>query len=160
MSEIKTQGNFMAHGPGGERQAAFAVESDRQLFEAALEIKERNRRYRPCYPLLREADTERYFYDAELGAYYPLVAWFDVCLGALLPPLERQCRGQYYVIGTVIDDPNVAIVRCAKCGKLTRFAWGLWERNQRDPAEHDWEVGETGTFPVIPQQAEGLLRSL
>jgi len=37
MNLIKTQGNFMVYGPEGERRAAFALESDKRLFEAALE---------------------------------------------------------------------------------------------------------------------------
>ena len=37
MKAIKTQGNFMVYGPQGERRAAFALESDKRLFEAALE---------------------------------------------------------------------------------------------------------------------------
>lgn len=35
MKETKTQGNFLSYGPQGERRAAFAIESDRRLFEAA-----------------------------------------------------------------------------------------------------------------------------
>jgi len=34
MSAIKTQGNFVAFGPEGERIAAFALERDRALFRA------------------------------------------------------------------------------------------------------------------------------
>ena len=37
---VKTQGNFMVYGPDGERIAAFAIERDKRLFEAAPEMYE------------------------------------------------------------------------------------------------------------------------
>jgi len=37
---IKTTGNFMVHGKNGERIAAFACESDRRIFDAALPVRE------------------------------------------------------------------------------------------------------------------------
>lgn len=38
MKEIRTEGNFMVYGPQGERRAAFALESDKRLFEAAPDL--------------------------------------------------------------------------------------------------------------------------
>jgi hypothetical protein len=40
MEGVKTQGNFMVHGPDGERRAAFALESDRDLFLIAEELRD------------------------------------------------------------------------------------------------------------------------
>lgn len=36
---IKTQGNYMVYASAGERRAAFALESDRDLFLIAEELK-------------------------------------------------------------------------------------------------------------------------
>jgi len=34
-----TKGNYMVYGPGGERRAAFALESDRSLFHEAENMR-------------------------------------------------------------------------------------------------------------------------
>ena len=35
-----TKGNFMVYGPNGERRAAFALDSDRKLFEVTPDLLE------------------------------------------------------------------------------------------------------------------------
>jgi len=46
MDAIKTQGNFLAFGPEGERIAAFALQRDRDLFLAMKEVAEERDRLR------------------------------------------------------------------------------------------------------------------
>ena len=40
MKHFDVKGNFMVYGPNGERRAAFALNSDRKLFEAAPDLLE------------------------------------------------------------------------------------------------------------------------
>jgi len=115
-----------------------------------------NKRYLPRHRG-QGIDQERYVYDPDFKAWYPLVSWFHACIGALQPPLERQCRGQYYVIGQGTGEPPVAILKCAKCGNLSYLFFSVFEGNGNSPADHDWAETELGRFPVYPQAADGRL---
>ena len=92
-------------------------------------------------------DTERYVYDPDTRRYHHLVRWFHCTQGGYLDP-RTHCRGQFYVLGRDADDPDVVILRCAKCRTVKR----VYECILRgDPTRHKWETCEGRPVPVDPQ---------
>ena len=107
MKAIKTQGNFMVYGPQGERRAAFALESDKRLFDTALGLV-------PVLQLVKE-DIEGFLsgeWDGNSDGWHCTLAGINAVLA--LPDVEAA-----QPTPAPADPPGDGVHVCLVCGLET-----------------------------------------